>query len=273
VTLKQRCFFLNVIVVLCVLQAACSTESNYAPVTDINTIEAIPQAGVYHVKSNETLYAIAWRYGLDYRMLAVRNHIQPPYIVFPGQSIYLRATKPTSMPYPQVVTAPHRAAVASTMQTKVTIERKPIATVNKTMPERQGSVVAITSSNEPHFRVTKWIWPVKGKIIQTYSSTNKGINIAGYLDEPIYASAAGKIVYCGDGLRGYGNLIILKHNSTYLSAYAYNRRIYVKEGEWVKQGQKIADMGDTGTNKVMLHFEIRRAGRPIDPRSVLFAEP
>ena len=117
--------------------------------------------------------------------------------------------------------------------------------------------------------ISAWIWPAKGSVVDGFSSSSKGINIAGREGEAIYATAAGKVVYCGDGLRGYGNLIIIKHNRLYLSAYAYNRINLVKEGEQVKQGQKIAEMGDTRSDKVMLHFEIRREGKPIDPRMLL----
>ena len=116
---------------------------------------------------------------------------------------------------------------------------------------------------------TTWVWPVKGKVLNSFSAANKGLNITGYLGEPIYASASGKVVYSGNGLRRYGNLIIIKHNSVFLSAYAHNKDVFIKEGEWVKQGQKIAEMGKTGTNKVMLHFEIRRAGKPVNPISLL----
>jgi len=125
----------------------------------------------------------------------------------------------------------------------------------------------VTPSESLH-PVSLWMWPVRGKIIDSYSAVNKGINIAGRQGEAIFAAASGKVVYSGHGLRGYGNLIIIKHNSLYLSAYAHCRLVLVKEGEWVKQGQKIAEMGSTGSNKTMLHFEIRRMGKPINPLSL-----
>ena len=112
-----------------------------------------------------------------------------------------------------------------------------------------------------------WIWPTSGKVIAGFSeSANlKGIDIAGKAGQPVVASAAGKVVYVGSGLRGYGKLVIVKHNSTFLSAYAHNREIVVKEGEQVAKGQKIAEMGDTDSDRVKLHFEIRRLGKPVDP--------
>jgi lipoprotein NlpD len=112
-----------------------------------------------------------------------------------------------------------------------------------------------------------WTWPAKGKLIGAFSETAnlKGIDIAGTAGEPVVASAPGKVVYAGTGLRGYGKLIIIKHNSIYLSAYAHNREILVKEGQQVARGQKIAEMGNTDAEQVKLHFEIRRLGKPMDP--------
>jgi lipoprotein NlpD len=116
-----------------------------------------------------------------------------------------------------------------------------------------------------------WIWPATGKVIAGFSeSANlKGIDIAGKAGQPVVASAAGKVVYAGTGLRGYGKLIIVKHNNTFLSAYAHNREISVKEGQQVAKGQKIAEMGDTDADQVKLHFEIRRRGKPVDPAKFL----
>jgi lipoprotein NlpD len=116
-----------------------------------------------------------------------------------------------------------------------------------------------------------WVWPAKGKVVGTFSETAnlKGIDIAGTAGQPVLASAAGTVVYAGTGLRGYGKLIIVKHNKTYLSAYAHNRDILVKEGEKVTKGQKIAEMGNTDASEVKLHFEIRRQGKPMDPARYL----
>jgi lipoprotein NlpD len=116
-----------------------------------------------------------------------------------------------------------------------------------------------------------WVWPAKGKVVSGYSETAnlKGIDIAGTAGDGVFASAAGKVVYAGSGLRGYGKLVIVKHNKTWLSAYAYNREILVKEGQQVTKGQKIAEMGNTDTDQVKLHFEIRRLGKPVDPARYL----
>jgi len=116
-----------------------------------------------------------------------------------------------------------------------------------------------------------WAWPTKGKIIAGFSDTAnlKGIDIGGTAGQAVHASAAGRVVYAGSGLRGYGKLIIIKHNATYLSAYAHNREILVKEGQQVTRGQKIAEMGNTDADQVKLHFEIRRQGKPMDPAKYL----
>jgi lipoprotein NlpD len=112
-----------------------------------------------------------------------------------------------------------------------------------------------------------WGWPAKGKVVMQFSESTslKGIDIAGSAGQPVTASASGKVVYAGSGLRGYGKLIIIKHNDAYLSAYAHNRDILVKEGQQVVKGQKIAEMGNTDSDQVKLHFEIRRQGKPVDP--------
>ena len=119
---------------------------------------------------------------------------------------------------------------------------------------------------EPGIRLA---WPAKGKVTQDFSESNKGINIAGKLGEPVTAAADGKVVYAGNSLRGYGNLVIVKHDNTYLTAYAYNKTLLVKEGDIVKKGQKIAEMGDSDTNAVQLHFELRVNGKPVNPTPYL----
>ncbi|RMC94957.1 LysM peptidoglycan-binding domain-containing protein [Aquitalea palustris] len=114
-----------------------------------------------------------------------------------------------------------------------------------------------------------WIWPTEGKVIRAYSDSNKGLDISGRTGQAVIAAGDGKVVYSGNGLRGYGKLIIIKHNKTFLSAYAHNSQLLVKEGQSVKKGQKIAEMGNTDADQVKLHFEIRRFGKPVDPMQYL----
>jgi lipoprotein NlpD len=215
--------------------ASCSGDT-YAPVTDLGRAEQIPKAGMHHVVSGDTLYSIAWRYGLDYRTLASWNNIKPPFTIQKNQWIVLRQKSSFN-----------RASVVN--------PTKQMAAVKKIDNE----------DREPDYSVAGWKWPARGKIINGFSATNKGVNIAGREGESIYAMAGGKVVYSGNGLRGYGNLVIIKHNNLYLSAYAHCRWVLVKDGDWVKKGQKIAEMGNTGSDKTMLHFEIRRAGKPVNP--------
>lgn len=227
--------------IICLGMVACDSTPTYAPVSDVNTIEPLPASGVHRVTPGETLYEIAWRYGLDYRYLAALNHLSPPYYLRKGQTLYLR----------NKINLPNK--------------KMPALVVTKATPPMFKPII---EKAEPTNVVSKWVWPAKGKVITPFSVSHKGINIAGREGEPIVAVAAGKVVYAGDGLRTYGNLIIIKHNSLYLSAYAHNKELLVKEGEWVQQGQKIAEMGHTGTDRVILHFEMRRAGKPIDPVSL-----
>lgn len=225
----------NIIVLMLAsfLLMSCSGGHFFAPVTDSTHIERIPKSGIHRVRHGETLYSIAWRYGLDYNRLAKRNGLHQPYYVFTGEMIYLRGYAPGV--------------------------RKQSSRPSQTFDERK----------EPNEQVTVWLWPAYGPVIGPFTRLNRGINISGHRGDPIYASAAGKVVYSGDGLHNYGNLIIIKHNSLFLTAYAHNDKNLVSEGEWVKPGQKIAEMGSTGTHRVMIHFEIRYAGEPMNPLSYL----
>jgi lipoprotein NlpD len=187
---------------------------------------------------------------LDYRALAKRNGLKYPYHVMRGEKIYLRGTSPRH-------------------------SQKSIATSandEKIHPIKSSHSYANTVEREPGgTALVYWSWPARGAVIGGFSSMNKGINIAGHSGEAVYAAAPGKVVYSGNGLRGYGNLIIIKHNSIFLTAYAHNSQNLVSDGEWVKSGQEIARMGNTGTSRVMLHFEIRRSGEPVNPLNYLSA--
>lgn len=206
---------------------------------------------VHIVQAGETLYSIAWQYGQDYREVARWNGIRSPYTIFPQQQI--KVAKPLEESRPK-----------TTYLTKV--NKSDIPPVGKKKPENR--------SPKPHLKMRprsqklSWQWPAKGRIVSHFSSSDpgqKGIDIAGLNGAAIYAAEAGYVVYSGSGLRGYGKLIIIKHDETYLSAYAHNQKLRVREGEKVKKGEHIADMGNTGTDRVKLHFEIRRSGTPVDP--------
>lgn len=197
------------------------------------------RANTHTVASGETLYSIATAAGVNHHELAKWNGIDPPYALRPGQQLRL--------------TAPDKAATASkTKDTKSAAATKP----------RQTTTDELANVGE-----VKWLWPTEGAIIARFAPTgaNKGIDLAGTSGQPIRAAAAGKVVYQGSGLRGYGQLIIVKHSADFLSAYAHCAAISVQEGSMVKAGQVIATMGNTGTDRVKLHFEIRRRGVPVDP--------
>jgi len=206
---------------------------------------------IHVVKPGETLYSIAWQYGHDYREVARWNSIARPYTIFPQQQ--LKVVKPSALDK-------HK----TTKLTKINKSLRPVPIKNK--PANQH--VKSTSKLRYTSQKLKWQWPVKGKILGRFSNSDpgqKGIDIAGQKGQPIYAAESGYVVYSGSGLRGYGELIIVKHNETFLSAYAHNQKLLVKEAQKVKKGEHIAAMGKTGTERVKLHFEIRRNGIPVNP--------
>lgn len=229
------------------LLACTMNETDYAPVLDASPIEPLPSAGTYRVKADDTLYSIAWRYGFDYRYLAKINRIEKPYHIEPNQLISLQDKK---------------------IQKKI-VRHQLIVPVKPYYPNVTTPAPKVSIEKEPVGAIQSWSWPARGQLINTFSSSNKGINISGYSGAPVFATAPGKVVYSGNGLRAYGNLIIIKHNSDYLSAYAYNKTVLVREGEWVKSGQEIAKMGATTAGQIMLHFEIRYGGKPMNPLAYL----
>jgi len=263
-------------------------------------VESQPvKAGFHRIEKGDTLYGIAWQYGLNPMDLAASNNIQSPFTIFPGQHIDIRnvRSKTRSVPKPPVQAAkkplqPATKPPAPKPSVPV-VEKKPKPVVVAVPPPVVPSVkpqpdvkevpkpkpVAVkkpapapvakkpeTSGSAP--AAGQWLWPAKGKLLAKFSSSepvNKGVDLAGKSGEPIVSAASGAVVYAGQGLRGYGNLVIIKHDDAYLSAYAHARKILVKESQSIKAGQKIAEIGSTGTDSVKLHFEIRKNGKPVDP--------
>lgn len=214
----------------------------------------VVQPVVEHVVSKgETLYSLAWQHGYDYREVAKWNEIPTPYTIFPGQKLRIKPTR-----------AELRLANGNIQRRDPA--KRPVAKV-------QGDPVSTPKREPVRKHLSKpvkisWIWPTSGKVINTFSNNDpgrKGIDISGKSGQAVTAAAEGTVVYKGSGLRGYGKLIIVKHDETFFSAYAHNRAIVVKEGQSVKKGERIADMGSTGTDRVKLHFEIRRNGVPVNP--------
>ncbi len=193
----------------------------------------------YHiVEKGDTLHSISWRYGIDAKQLASWNNIPRPYTIYPGQKLRVNSTAPIS-------------GAKSASRTSSSKPRAKSSKPVKSVP------------------VGDWRWPIKGKLLSKFSGSNNGIDIIAKEGTVISAASAGKVVYAGSGLRGYGNLLIIKHNSSYFSAYAHSRKLLVSEGDVVKTGQKIAEVGSTGTDRTKLHFEIRKDGNPVDPLKYL----
>lgn len=190
----------------------------------------------YHtVVRGETLFSISWRYGVDAKELARWNRIPKPYTIYPGQKLRVNSTAPGVK------------------------GKTPVASKKTSKPKQKTKTVPVGD----------WRWPVKGKLLSKFSSTNNGIDVVAKSGSPVTAASGGKVVYAGSGLKGYGNLLIIKHNASFLSAYAHNRKLLVREGAAVKAGQKIAEVGATGTDRNKLHFEIRKNGNPVDPLKYL----
>lgn len=202
----------------------------------------------YRVKKGDTLFAIAWRASLDYRSVAQWNAIPPPYTIYSGQIIKLFKLK-------QPVVSKKKASNNSSSRA----EKKLIKSKSKKIPKNQKYLLKV-----------RWQWPLRGVIRKTFSQTGgKGLDIAGKPGQAILAAAKGKIVYSGSGLIGYGNLIIVKHSEKFLSAYGNNRKLLAREGEIVRRGQKIAELGGNRAKKPELHFEIREYGKPVNPLNYL----
>lgn len=219
-----------------------------------------PESEYREVQAGDTLYSIAWDSGRDYKEVAAWNHIRSPYTIVPGQKLRLY---------------PPEAETERKGRQKIPLASPPSGTsasskdssVRRAAPvEKSGSV---STSSAPKYG--SWAWPAEGGLLDQYAANgpNKGIDIGGKKGQPILAAETGQVVYQGSGLRGYGQLIIIKHNADFLSAYAHCDTIYVKEGSVVKRGQKIAAMGNSGVDKVKLHFEIRYRGAPVDPLNYL----
>lgn len=265
----------------------------------------------YTVKKGDTLYSIGLEYGYDYREIAQTNNIQPPYVIHIGQQLNLRETKPavastSSKPAAEsdvVITPLNSESAVSAPQPTGNIpgnipllsepkalrepysERALAAAFPKPAAEPPGKVVkpveiatvepSKAESTPDYDEGIEWAWPASGKIVAGFNDTSngKGIDISGAQGQAVTAAAPGKVIYSGSDLRGYGKLVIIKHNKTYLSVYAHNSQILVKEGQMVNKGQKIAEMGSSDTDRVKLHFEIRRQGKSVDPTKYLSGSP
>ena len=244
-----------------IFMVGCSVpRTKPAHVVDRSTgaIEPAPP-GYYRVKKDDTLARIALDNGQAPRDVIQWNIAENPKfnpnLIEVGDLVRIKAPAGSKM-------------AAKPVEKKASVDSSKADTskadANKSDTKADDSKTEMVA--EPGIRLS---WPAKGKVTQDFTESSKGINIAGKLGEPVTAAADGKVVYAGNSLRGYGNLVIVKHDNTYLTAYAYNKSLLVKEGDIVKKGQKIAEMGDTDTNAVQLHFELRVNGRPVNPAPYL----
>lgn len=258
---------LNLCWLILLVLAGCGTHYS-APVTDVSGGTGyINQGRVHRVNSGETLYAIAWIYDLEYSRLAQLNNITPPYRIFPGQILNVD---------PREVENTVIATNATSSQTGPVNPGIPVSISRPQRDKPASSPGSSPGTAMPSTRISnngplQWTWPASGRVIGRFSgdTENKGIDIDGREGDAVNAAADGEVVYAGRGLLRYGDLIILKHNDRFLSAYAHNQRLLVSEGEQVSAGQRIADLGSTGIDRDMLHFEIRLDGKPVDPLNYL----
>jgi lipoprotein NlpD len=277
------------------LLGACSTSTRQAPVIDRplagnshNIRPAAPVApaaeapkedarGTYTVRKGDTLLRIALDHGQSYRDLVSWNNLADPDDIKVGQVLRVSGPErvagvqtlpvpmPDTRPVPPRKTGP-RGDKKPFSENNVAEAQKPEAKVEASAPAITPGVTVTASDDEK----LSWMWPSDGKIVATFDEgKNKGIDIAGKAGQQVMAAGAGKVMYAGSGIRGYGNLVIVKHSNSLLSAYAHNRSIVVKEGQNVTKGQVIAEMGDSDADSVKLHFEIRQQGKPVDPSRFL----
>ncbi len=278
-----------------------SSCSNYGPAPVINlssskiNVSSYPHAPFHTVSVGDTLFSIAFNYGVDYRELAQINELSRDYLIYPGQKLYFAQQQITENSE-DFDAAALRASVLAALDLPIQPAKRTERTSNRTLTEsdyqRQSPKSNVSNKQTPpkvknsarqivtssgnasvsSSKVSRWIWPVDGQVIESYSAAlhgNKGLDISGNLGEPVRAAAPGRVVYRGNALKGYGNLVIVKHNDDFLSAYAHNSKIRVSENEIVKAGQIIADIGSSGTDKNKLHFQIRYQGKPVDPIKLL----
>jgi lipoprotein NlpD len=274
------------------LLAGCATSRNQAPVEDRSgnartpnpaAVAVVPppvdpslkeppkpgaenagKTGFYTVKPGDTLIRIGLENGQNWKDLVKWNNLENPNLIEVGQ--VLRVMAPDADPN----------AAGTKPVTTAKVETKPLSAAPAASAPASGAAPATTAAGTAAAPARdgddniNWMWPAAGPVAAPFDDArSKGLAITGKPGDPVLAAADGRVVYAGSGLRGYGNLVILKHNNTYLTAYAHNQALLVKEDQTVRKGQKIAEMGSTDAERVQLHFEIRKLGKPVDPAKLL----
>ena len=245
-----------------------------APLKPLPGAENAGKPGYYTVKPGDTLIRIGLESGQSWKDVARWNNLENPNLIEVGQVLRVVPPAPASQAVASdtgVVTRP----VTSSAVTPAAPASAPASAASGAKSPASGAVVAAAPSTPATAPAAgedemAFIWPASGSLLAGFDEArNKGYDIAGKAGDPVLAAADGRVVYAGAGLRGYGNLVILKHNNTFLTAYAHNQALLVKEDQSVRKGQKIAEMGNTDSDRVKLHFEIRRQGKPVDPSRYL----
>ncbi|MEO4201659.1 peptidoglycan DD-metalloendopeptidase family protein [Acinetobacter pittii] len=256
----MKIMLLSVAVGFTVAMAGCASKPQ------INNSSRYAMAPNYYtVRSGDTLSGIAMRYGLDYISIAEMNDIAPPYRIYVNQSLRLKKGSSPRTVSTQVMAQPEQIK-RQTIALPTTQPVTPVTQPTTTAPSTNTAVTSVAPNSS-----LRWIKPNNGPVIQGFNLANnvKGIRYGGNQGDPIYAAADGQVVYAADGLKEYGNLVLIKHIDGYISAYAHNSKMLVKSGDNVTAGQKIAEMGSTGASQVMLEFQIRLDGKPINPINLL----
>ncbi|WP_091979659.1 peptidoglycan DD-metalloendopeptidase family protein [Pseudoalteromonas denitrificans] len=260
------------IIILCIFTSACTQRGTPAPVSNLSTDPTRLKQKIkikgesYIVQKGETLYSISFRANKDFRDLAKINGIPKPYKIFPGQKISLTTLLRKDKKYKK---SPEKSILSTSYKHKNNkISKKDLEQPKKAeYVQKEAKKLSITKKTHYATKVG-WNWPAKGKVIRRFSNKDngyKGVLIANKRGTSIRSASDGVVVYAGSALKGYGQLIIVKHNDDYLSAYAHNKRLLVKEKQEVKAGQLIAEMGSSGTKMTGLRFEIRYRGKSVNP--------
>jgi len=220
------------------------TEFDYDSDRELRRMDrSIPTEQIHVVQQGDTLYQIAWQHGLDFRDLARWNDIDAPFVIYPGQQLALASAAGSG----------ERAGATPTTS-------------------RSSGTTSAAASSDAASGPIAWRWPLEGEVVQSFNANadgKRGISIRAEPGAEVVSAADGRVVYSGDGLRGYGNLVIVKHNDRFLTAYGYNRELLVGEGDQVRGGQTIARVGDTAGREGQLHFEVRQQGSAVNPTSYL----
>lgn len=289
----------TILIGLCSVLVACTARTP-APVSGLHKdYGSIPRSSYrgsyYEVKKGDTLYFISYITGKDVKDIIRYNNLKKPYTIHPGQKLDLwrpayvapsyggagagKITTPTSTAFSSTQTKNQQVNSDTVSKSQQSSKKYSTNRLDQSKTKeyveskgKQNVKKSINATSPPNKKISRWLWPTKGRVIKSYSAGdngNKGIDIAGRRGQSVVSTARGTVVYSGNALRGYGNLVIVKHNDNYLSAYAHNDRLLVHEGQSVKAGQKIATMGSSGTSSVRLHFEIRYQGKSVNPNRYL----